>query len=589
MKKLVKSAALMGLVLLLVACGGGGGSSGATSSGAANGATNTTTPGGASPTTAVTATPSDLVVSLSSTAVKNGVDNQIGLSVRVLDAGRRSIGDANLNVEISDVPGGSSIAGAVFKTDVNGLFTTSISPGPSKINRTVLVKVTTGSLSQSTAFEVIGTTLAATLVPGNPVPNSSATLTVDVLDSSGSPAANELVSLSGVAGLPTNPVSTNAQGKAVFNILVPPTDGNYTVKVSAAGTSIDKVIQVSTPGSTSIPAAIGPVASPALAANPTVIGANAAGSTTNRTQLKALFFRADNTPVQNMRVRFDIVPGSTGAVLGAGESIVSGTNTVLSDNAGVATTEYVAGARSSPNNGVAVRACYALIDFPATACPSFVVTNFTVAAKPLSLTLGDNNELEKADNNLTYIKRFVLQVADAAGQPVAGAQVSFSVDIYKYGKGSFFADYPSDFILTTPSGATRNIDVTPQDNSLDDVAAGRNSWCVSEDRNRNGILDGVAEDRNGNGSLEPRLADITISSTSPTNKTDGNGVLVIQVRYPQNVATWLAYSVKATASAEGSEGTVTKRYRTSFVEGDERNGSFLDAPYGVSQSCTSPN
>jgi hypothetical protein len=587
--KLIKLFALMVYVSLMAACGGGGGSPGAAAAGTGSGSSTSTTTTTTTTSTVAAAVPSDLVVSLSSNAVKNGVDNQVGLSVRVLDAGRRSISDVNLNVEISDVAGGASISGAVFKTDANGLFVTSISAGSSKINRTVVVKITAGSLSQNTAFEVIGTTLASTLVPGNPVPNGTATLTVTVLDSSGSPATSELVSLSGIAGLPTSPIATNAQGKAVFNIRAPAADGNYTIKISAAGTFIDKQIQVSSPGSTSIPGAIGPIGTPALSANPTVIGANASGSTTNRTQLKALFFRTDNTPIQNMRVRFDVMPGATGTVLGAGESIVSGANMILSDNAGVATTEYIAGTRSSPNNGVTVRACYDLIDFPASACPFFVVTNFTVAAKPLSLTLGDNNELQKADTNLTYIKKFVLQVADAAGQPVAGAQVSFSVDIYKYGKGSFFANYPSDFILTTPAGTTRSIEVTPEDNLIDDTAAGRNSWCISEDRNRNGILDGATEDRNGNGSLEPRLADITISSTTQSDRTDANGVLVIQVRYPQNVATWLAYSVKATASSEGSEGTVTKRYRTDYVEGDQVNGSFLDAPYGANPSCLSRN
>ena len=62
----------------------------------------------------------------------------------------------------------------------------------------------------------------------------------------------------------------------------------------------------------------------------------------------------------------------------------------------------------------------------------------------------------------------------------------------------------------------------------------------------------------------------------------------IQVEYPQNVATWLAYTVKVTTNVAGSEGSDSKSYITSFIDGDEKNGSFLTPPYGT-QSCVSPN
>jgi hypothetical protein len=578
----IKAIACSILLVLLVGCGGGGGSAGSVTAGSSSTTTGT---GGSSGTAAAT----DLVVSLSGSSVNNGATNSIALSVQVLDASRNAISGALATVEVLDVLGGASVSGAPFRTASNGAVTVQISPGTSKINRTVVLKVTVGSLERSTAFQVIGTTLSAALIPGNPAPNSTATLSVTLLDSSNSPVVGEPVTVAGIAGLSVAPILTNLQGKAVFNVKAPSTDGNYTLKISAAGTSLDQPLQVSTPGSSGIAAAIGPIGSPSLSANPTVIGANIPGGTTNRTQIKAIFFRADNTPIQNVRVRFEIVPGPAGATLGAGESISSGSSLVFSDNSGVATTEYIAGTRSSPNNGVYVRACYSVSEFLPPNCPQFVIATFTVASKPLSLTLGDNNLLEKANDNLTYIKKFVLQVADAAGQPVANAQVSFTVDIYKYGKGSFYGRYPSDFIFTTPGGLDRNIQITPQDNLLDDTNFGANSWCASEDRNRNGVLDGASEDRNGNGTLEPRLADITISSIDGGNRTDANGVLVIRVRYPQNVATWLAYAVKATASTEGSEGTVIKRYRTTYVEGDQTNGSFLDAPYGVDLDCRSPN
>jgi hypothetical protein len=73
-----------------------------------------------------------------------------------------------------------------------------------------------------------------------------------------------------------------------------------------------------------------------------------------------------------------------------------------------------------------------------------------------------------------------------------------------------------------------------------------------------------------------------------TNVTGANGRMTIQVEYPQNVATWLSYTVKATTNVAGSEGTDQKSYITTFIEGDDKNGSFLTPPYGAS-SCDSPN
>jgi hypothetical protein len=58
------------------------------------------------------------------------------------------------------------------------------------------------------------------------------------------------------------------------------------------------------------------------------------------------------------------------------------------------------------------------------------------------------------------------------------------------------------------------------------------------------------------------------------------------VEYPQNVATWLNYSVRVTTNVAGSEGTAVKSYFTNFIIGDDANGSFLTPPYGVNNCVT---
>ena len=181
----------------------------------------------------------------------------------------------------------------------------------------------------------------------------------------------------------------------------------------------------------------------------------------------------------------------------------------------------------------------------------------TVASQPLSITLGDNNELAKGANNLTYIKKFDIAVADAAGNAVVDARISASVDLRRYGKGLY---------------------AVPR------------LWCLNEDINRNGFLDSEDKDfidDDGNDVLSPRKADVILSFLG-ANTTGTNGRATIQVEYPQNVATWLEYAVKVTTSVAGSEGTVEKIYVTNFIVGDDTNGSFLTPPYGVN-GCTTPN
>ena len=292
--------------------------------------------------------------------------------------------------------------------------------------------------------------------------------------------------------------------------------------------------------------------------------------TTSRAALRALFQDASNRAIKNVRVRFEIVEPS----LGAGEQISAGSAIVYTDQNGIATADYIAGTRSSPTNGVVIRACYAATDaaIAGNACPNFQIATMTVASSPLSITLGDNNKLEKGNSELTYIKKFDVAVADAAGNAIPNAQISASIDLIYYRK------------------AKGIVSVNDAPGYIDPLYI-----CKNEDLNRNGLIDSgllingvlVDEDINRNGKIEPRKADVIISYVGG-QVTGANGRTVIQVEYPQSVAYWIDYAVKVTTNVAGSEGVVKKIYRTEAVKGDMENGSFLMPPYGA-QECTSPN
>ncbi|MFO1295361.1 MAG: hypothetical protein U1F25_01965 [Rubrivivax sp.] len=90
-----------------------------------------------------------------------------------------------------------------------------------------------------------------------------------------------------------------------------------------------------------------------------MVGVNGAGSTTNRSEIRALFLTAGNAPVKNVRVRFDLAND----VNGIGGTFSTGNTTLYSDDAEWSRPPTSpALPRSSPTDGVIARACYGVTD-----------------------------------------------------------------------------------------------------------------------------------------------------------------------------------------------------------------------------------
>lgn len=574
MNRYLKALGSMLLAGALVACGGGGGSAGTTTTGGGTGGT-----GGTTTTPAV----ASFIYTLSKSALNNSGNDTTVLTVTALDANNNPVAGVPVSVAVDSgvyTPGTTT-------TDASGQAGGTISIGANKGNRNITATIKVGTQTSTAVVAVAGATITLTPVPSTPAPGSTVRVDIKVTDSNGVGIPSVPVTLTGTLGL-TGTVTTDQTGNVAATLgAAPATGGTYTIDAAALGVQATRTVQVISSTGGGIPNAVGTISSASVAIVPNTIAPNTTGSTTNRASVRAKFVNASNQAIQNVRVRFEIVAPA----LGSGEQLSTGTAVVYTDVNGEAVADYIAGTRSSPTDGVVIRACYGATDADIAngACPNSVTRTLTVASQPLSITLGDNNELQKGANNLTYIKRFDVAVADAAGNAVPNAIISASVDITHYGKGGFsFAN--------TSGGGTRTYQVTgnqPPNASTTGLSTtttptpttGR-VWCPNEDTNRNGFLDN-GEDINANAKLEPRKADV-ILSFSGSNTTGANGRMSIQVEYPQNVATWLAYTVKVTTNVAGSEGTDSKSYITSFVQGDEENGSFLTAPYGA-ESCVSAN
>ena len=591
------------MCVILVACGGGGGSPGtrSTDGGSSGGGGGSTT----DPSTCTTdCSPpvetkiASFIYQLSKPTLSTSGSDATLVTVTALDANNNPVGGIPLSVSVD-----SGVYTPVSATtDAKGQASGNVTIGASKANRNITATISLGGQTAKAVIPVTGSQLSLLPVPGTPAPGTQVRTDIKVVDANGVGVPSVPVQLSGSMGF-TGTVTTDMNGNASATLgAAPATPGTYTIDAVALGAKVSRSVQVIATGGGGIPVVTDTISSASLSIVPNTIAPNSTGSTTNRAALKAKFLNTSNQAVQNVRVRFEIVPPA----LGSGEQISTGTSTVYTDINGEAISDYIAGSRSSPTNGVTIRACYGADDASIAdgACVNFRTATLTVASQPVSITLGDNNLLSKGAESLTYIKKFDVAVADSAGNAVPNAVVSASVDITHYGKGSFWnTDADPDVI-----SAYQIMGVAPPNTSttvLSEVGnmtaaptAATRVWCPIEDLNRNGSLD-LDEDQtviiaprnaptgNGNGTLESRKADVILSYVG-SNVTNASGRMIIQVEYPQNVATWLAYTVKVTTNVAGSEGTDSKSYITAYVVGDETNGSFLTAPYG-SGNCVSSN
>jgi hypothetical protein len=559
----LKTFAVAASLCVLSGCGGGGGSSG----------TNAFAPAASAPATSASGVPlvaaADLVVQLSKTTLDNtGVDSVL-ITVTAVDANRVSIPNAAVSFNANSQ---ATFTATSSSTGSNGKVTATLEIGASRANRLITVTVTSGSIVKTATVQVIGSTLTGTLVPTIIAPAAAGKVTYRLVDKLNSPMANETVTVLAPGLTPASATGvTGLSGDYEFNYTVPSTATTaVTISATAGGANSNQLLQIQS-GSVSVPPAsingttitAGQVQSRSVSANPSVVAINQAGSTASQSEIRALFVGANNAPIKDMRVRFDLStdPNSIGGTFS------SGNTTLYSDANGEVRVAYIPGVRSSPTNGVIIRACYTLDDTTPSDlanCVTSVTTNLTVAGAALSVSIGFDEEI--IDNGLSYIKKFRVSVADSAGQALPGVDLAASVDLPQYRKGQYFAG----------GGWVKGLETV----------------CINEDTNRNATLEG-GEDVNGSGKLEPRKADVTILLLHTKTRADGSAE--VQLEYAKSFASWVDALITVTASGVlGTEGRVSMPvvpipFSAPDVTNDAQPPAFRFSPYGTAQNCTLPN
>ena len=544
---MLKRIASLGLITLLASCGGGGDTAYQTS----------TAPTGPSA--------AKLVIQLSASSLPNSGSGSLTATATATSEAGQVLSDVPVTFSVDN---NAAYSTSTAKTGANGTVVATISAGVDKSNRIVTVTALSGALSTQASFAVTGAKLTGTPIPSTPAPSSTGNrIDFRLVDANSAPIAGQVVSVSaGTLGLSTG--VTDTAGVFSYTYTAPASPGVLDVTATAGGVTVTQTVQVQTAGNGSVPAAPPlPYQSASVTANPSVVSVNTTTSTTgNRSEIRALFLGVGNAPVKNVRVIFDLA----GDPLSIGGTFSTGSNIVYTDINGIATTAYFPGVRSSPTNGVTIRACYGPTDFASCAlAPSFVTTTLTVVSEPLGVTIGSNDKVYIGPNDLTYIRKFVVLVVDSAGRAIPNVQIVPSVDIDIYGKGQYVN--PGAWVTGIPD-ATGTGTGTP----------GPAAFCFNEDINRNGVLE-AGEDLNHNGRLEPRKSDVAVSSFGSTF-TDASGSAIVQIEYPQNVATWAR--VKILVSANGISGTEGRATWTESLPApaaaftSKSAPAFVSSPYG---------
>jgi hypothetical protein len=423
-------------------------------------------------------------------------------------------------------------------------------------------------VKQTATVQVFGAKVVSTLEPAVVEPGQPGNVRYRVTDQAGNPMVDQDVSIV-ASGLTPAEASgkTGANGDFVFAYTAPGATGSYEVVASAGGTADSQTLQVQS--ASTVPPVTATITSASVSSNPSVVGTNLAGASSNRSEIRALFLGANNLPIKNVRVRFDL----NGDVNSIGGSFTTGSSTLYSDVNGVATTSYVPAARSSPTNGVTVRACYGTSDTDPnlTNCLTSTTVTLTVTDEPVDISIGTNELI--IVNELTYVKKFIVTVVDAAGNAKPDVGLVVSVDLLQYRKGYY----------TLPGDSWVKAGALP---------SGDTAICANEDTNRNQVLE-TGEDINSNGRLDPGKADVSISLLQ--SKTRADGTAELQLQYAKSFATWVDAKITVAASGvSGTEGRETTLVApipadAASIKNKDVAPAYIVSPYGQATSCANAN
>lgn len=311
-----------------------------------------------------------------------------------------------------------------------------------------------------------------------------------------------------------------------------------------------------------------------------------------KTAITATVRDAKNNLVKNKTVSFTL-SDTTGGTL----SVAKG----ITDSAGQTSTTYTAGNSTSSKDSVVITATVQDTAVTSTA-------RLTVAGQALFVRLGTGNTIDVVSAT-EYGKPYTAIVTDAAGNPVANAEVTFSVVPEMYFKGHHY--WTGTFWV--PTGGLQQFTTTDPACPVGSYQVGNNgqipptlscvrtlarTQCDNEDTfvdplngvgANNGILE-PGEDFNGNRELDPGF---TAAATPAKVLTNSAGSATIRVGYTKDKANWVKVALTARATVQGSEAASTVYFDLTGLAADYDDVAVsppgATSPFGAAQDCSNPN
>jgi hypothetical protein len=501
-----------------------------------------------SSTTTTTTAAASLNVAVDKSSISSSGSDSVTITVTALDSSNNVVSGATVSIK----PDSGVLTPSSTTTSSSGVVTGVLTIGSDHTNHTINVVVSSGSIKKTVAISVTGASLVAAV--GSATSGSTATIQYTLLDAASAAIANTAITVS-LTGQADVVGTTDANGKYTYTYTMP--SSSTSVSATSAGVTTTSTV-TPTNGSTVI-ADAATVNSASLSANPSSV------STGGQVELRALFIGSSNAPIQNVRVRFQLVDSNSIGGSLSSDATDGSHNVIYSDSNGVARSTYTAGTRGGV---IPPKICWSTTDFANSACPNAVSSSsVTVIASGVSVAVLANGLLSEDDAKNIYSLSFVVQVVDASNQPISGSTVTGAVDIPRFYRGIY--DNSSGAWaagIYTNSGLTTSTAVQS---------------CDNEDINRNNVLES-GEDLNGSGALEPFKASVTITPTSTgSNVTDTYGKAYFTLQYGQNYASWEDVVLTFTTTVEGTEGHAS--YSTGLpVPAATLTATTVTPPFAVS-------
>jgi hypothetical protein len=436
--------------------------------------------------------------------------------------------------------------------------------------------------------------------------NQNASVTVQVKAKTEAELTNKTIRLSSSLGL------VDASEKLISNVQASGTGfvGEVTFAINSATPGIANLL--ATFNGDSIRAQtefVSPVASKiTLQASPIVV------SPQNSSALIVRLTDANDAPVKNKRVQFTLLKDASSGMILSPEAVTNSN--------GEAVVNYIAGNTNTAADGVWVRA---------TSGGLVKDVYLTVAARAISITVGNSNVISDSEYKTFYNMAVSADVRDNAGRPIANQEISLSLIPDRFYKGAFefgrirVPPYDEvggngvsvftykDVWYWVRSGQLANdgsvandldkkydadgnvvVDNTTDDSGLylpNDHYYTRPYECIPEDTNRNGFLD-PGEDNNSNGKLDGLIGTTLLGADGSGKiivKTDATGKIDFSIRYLKVYAQWHSIRIQGATTVQGSEPSVTLPISLPVAADDiddagKKNRPNMRSPYG-SHTC----